>query len=143
MCVKRSYRCQRCLAVVLVVPQGVARRRLFSLGAIAWGLWLFGVRQQSPKQVRKAVSPWQNLGATAAAGWAQLRRWASDVRQGKLFAGLPAAVGGALRGVARRVATALAALAPPTAWDAPEAGRVWQGALHAGDVHQGVSVGTR
>lgn len=139
----RRYQCQHCSAVILVVPRGIVRRRLFSIGAIAWALWLFGVEQLPPVQVREAVSPWQVLGATAAAGWAQLGRWARDVRRGRLLGGLPAAVSGGLRAVAQRVATALAALAPPAAWDVPPAEKLWQGALHVGGVHQGVSVAAR
>ena len=139
----RRYQCQHCSAVMLVVPRGIVRHRLFSIGAIAWGLWLFGVGKLPPVQVRKAVSPWQVLGATAAAGWAQLRRWARDVRRGRLLGGLPAAVGAGLRAVAQRAAMALAALAPPAAWDAPPHEKLWQGALHAGGEHQGVSVVAR
>jgi len=135
----RRYRCQHCSAVMLVVPRGIVCRRLFSIGAIAWALWLFGVEQLPPAQVREGVSPWQVLGATAAAGWAQLGRWARDVRRGRLLGNLPAAVGAGLRAVAQRTAMALAALAPPAAWDAPPPEKLWQGALHVGGVHPDVS----
>lgn len=127
----RRYRCRRCSAVIMVVPQGVVRRRLFSSGAIGLALWLFGPKHLPPSRVRRAVSPWQSAGATAAAGWAQLRRWLRDVRNGKLFGGLPVAVGAGPRRVAERVAMALRGLAPPSAWCASPQEQMWQGALHA------------
>lgn len=127
----RRYLCQRCSAVIVVVPRGVVRRRLFSSAAMARALWLFGVGQLPPARVREKVSPWQAAGATAAVGWAQLRRWARDVELGRLFGGLPAAAGGGGRAVAERIATALRGIAPPAAWGASEAEQVWQGALHA------------
>jgi DNA-directed RNA polymerase subunit RPC12/RpoP len=128
----RRYQCQRCSAVILVVPRGIIRGRLFSAPAIAWALWLFGMEGLPPSRVRKAVSPWQTAGWTAAAGWAQLKRWVRDVRHGRLFGGLPSAAGGGVRTVAERVTTALGAKAPPSAWDASPESQVWQGALHAG-----------
>ena len=127
----RRYRCQRCSAVIVVVPRGIAARRLFSSAAIAFALWLFGAEQQSPVQVRKAVSPWQAAGMEAAAGWAQLKRWVCDVEAGRLFGALPVAAGGAVRTIAKRVTTAFRGLAPVSAWEASPAERVWQGALHA------------
>ncbi len=127
----RRYRCQHCSAVIFVVPRGVMRGRLFSAAAIAWALWLFGMQGLPPSRVRAAVSPWQTAGATAAAGWAQLRRWVRDVRQGRLFGGLPSAAGGGGRAIAERITTALRATAPPSAWDASPEGQLWQGALHA------------
>lgn len=126
----RRYRCQRCSAVIVVVPRGVVRRRLFSSAAIAWALWLFGAEHLSAARVREKVSPWQ-AGPTAAAGWAQLRRWVRDVAIGRLFGRLPAAVGGGGRAVAKRVTVALRAMAPPAAWGASPVEQLWQGALHA------------
>lgn len=127
----RRFRCQRCAAVILVVPRGVIARRLFAATAIALALWLFGVEQRPPVAVRAAVSPWQSAGATAAAGWAQLRRWAGQAREGRLFGDLPAAADGPIRAVAKRVATAIAAMGPPSAWDASSVDQLWEGALHA------------
>ena len=48
----RRYRCQRCRAVIVVVPRGILPRRLFASTAIAWALWLFGVERKSPMRVR-------------------------------------------------------------------------------------------
>jgi hypothetical protein len=127
----RRYQCQRCSAVILVVPRGIVRRRLFSSAAMAVALWLFGVERLPPVRVREAVSPWRSAGATAAAGWAQLRRWIRDLELGRLFAGLPAAGSGGVRAIAERVTTALRGMAPPSVWDASAAEQLWQGALHA------------
>lgn len=127
----RRYRCQRCSAVIVVVPRGIVRRRLFSSAAMAWALWLFGVEYLSAARVREAVSPWRSAGATAAAGWAQLRRWVRDVALGRLFGGLPSAASRGVRAVAERVTTALRGMAPPSAWDTSPAEQLWQGALHA------------
>lgn len=66
--VARRFRCQRCAAVIIVVPGGVVARRLFAATAIALMLWLFDVEGRLPAAVRAAVSPWQSAGATAAAG---------------------------------------------------------------------------
>jgi len=111
----RRYQCQPCGAVVLVVPRGILRRRLYSAGAIALALALWGVAGLAPPEVRRRVSPFAIVGATAAAGWASLRRWAGAVRARRLFPvvrALPAEA--SLRQVAARVATTLAAYVPGT-----------------------------
>ena len=108
----RRYQCQPCGAVVVVVPRGVLRRRLYSASAIALALALYGVAALAPGEVRRRVSPLRIVGATAAAGWASLRRWAGAVRGGRLFPvvrALPAEA--TLRQVAARTATTLAAYA--------------------------------
>lgn len=109
----RRYRCQSCGAVVLVVPRGILRRRLYSAGAIALALALWGVAGLAAPEVRERVSPFAIVGATAAAGWASLRRWSRAVRGGRLFPvvrALPAEA--SLRQMAARAATTLAAYAP-------------------------------
>ena len=108
----RRYQCQGCGAVVMVVPRGIVRRRLYSASAIALALALYGVAALAPGEVRRRVSPLQIVGATAAAGWASLRRWSRAVRAGRLFPvvrALPAEA--TLRQVAARAATTLAAYA--------------------------------
>jgi len=90
------------------------RRRLFSGAAIALSLALWAAARQSARWVRTQVSPWRVVGASAAATWSSLRRWALAVREGRLW---PETVGpvtqaGALREVAARAASKLAALAP-------------------------------
>ena len=109
----RRYRCRPCGAVIAVVPCGVRRHQLYSAGAIALALALWGVADLAPAKVRAQVSPFAVVGPTAAAGWASLRRWSRAVRAGRLFAvvrALPAEA--SLRQVAARAATTLAAFAP-------------------------------
>jgi hypothetical protein len=111
----RRYRCQPCGAVVVVVPRGVLRRRLYSAGAIALALALWSLAELAPAEVRTRVSPFAIVGATAAVGWASLRRWSRSVRAGQLFPvvrALPAEA--SLRQVAARAATTLAAYLPGT-----------------------------
>jgi hypothetical protein len=109
----RRYQCQPCGAVVLVVPRDILRRRLYSAGAIALALALWGVAGLAPPEVRRRVSPFAIVGATAAAGWASLRRWTGAVRARRLFPIVRALPGEAsLRQVAARAATTLAAYAP-------------------------------
>jgi len=108
----RRYQCQLCGAVVVVVPRGVLRRRLYSAAAVALALALYGVAGLTRPEVRRRVSPFAVVGATAAAGWASLRRWSRAVRAGRLFPvvrALPAEA--TLRQVAARAATTLAAYA--------------------------------
>ena len=109
----RRYRCLSCGAVVMVVPRGVLRRRLYSAGAIALALALWGVADLSAAPVRARVSPLRIVGATASAGWASLRRWSRAVRAGRLFPVVRAPPADmTLREVAARAATTLAAFAP-------------------------------
>ncbi len=109
----RRYQCQPCGAIVMVVPRGLLPHRLYSAAAVALALALWGVAGWAPAQVRGRVSPFAIVGATAAAGWASLRRWSRAVRAGRLFPvvrTLPAEA--TLRQVAARTATTLAAYAP-------------------------------
>ncbi|WP_242396385.1 hypothetical protein [Anaeromyxobacter oryzisoli] len=109
----RRYRCQRCGSVVVVGPRGLLRRRLYSAGAVALALALYGLAALPPAEVRRRVSPLRIVGVTAAAGWASLRRWSRAVCAGRLFPvvrQLPADA--TLRQVAARAATTLAAYAP-------------------------------
>jgi hypothetical protein len=118
----RRYQCQSCGAVVVVGPRGLVRRRRYSAGAIALALALYGVAEFAPAEVRRRVSPLRIVGATAAAGWASLRRWSRAVRARSLFPGVRAVAGDAtLRQVAARAATTLAANAPGPAGLALEA----------------------
>ncbi len=109
----RRYLCQSCGAVVVVGPRGIAPGRLYGAGAIALALALWGCGGLAPAAVRRRVSPFAIVGATAAAGWASLRRWSRSVRAGRLFPMVRALPAGArLRQVAARAATTLAACAP-------------------------------
>lgn len=109
----RRYLCRSCSTVVVVGPRGILPGRLYAAGAIALALALWGCGGQPARQVRRQVSPFSIVGATAAAGWASLRRWARAVRAGRLFPAVRALPEGArLRKVATRAATTLAAYAP-------------------------------
>jgi len=109
----RRYLCQSCGAVAVVGPRGLVRRRLYSGGAIALALALFGIAELAPAEVRRRVSPLRIVGPAAAAGWASLRRWSRAVRTGRLFPVVRALPAGATaRQVAARAATTLAAYAP-------------------------------
>ena len=109
----RRYRCQPCGAVVVVGPRGLQRRRLYSAGAVALALALYGLAALPAVEVRHRVSPLRIVGATAASGWASLRRWCRAVRAGRLFPAVRALPAEAtLREVAARAATTLAAFGP-------------------------------
>jgi hypothetical protein len=118
----RRYLCRSCGAVAVVGPRGLVRRRLYSGGAIALSLAVFGVAGLAPSEVRRQVSPLRIVGPTAAAGWVSLRRWCRAVRARRLFPAVRALpVEAALREIAARAATTLAACAPSSAGLAIEA----------------------
>ena len=124
----RRYECQACGAVLLVVPGGVLRRRLYSAAAVALALAIWSIEEQTPAEVRARVSPWRTVGPAAAEAWASLRRWAKAVRGGRLFPVLRELPAGArLRQVAARAATTLAALAPSSAEGLPLGTRAFLG----------------
>lgn len=109
----RRYQCQPCGAVVVVGPRGLLRRRLYSAGAVALALAFYGVAALPAAEIRRRVSPLRLVGATAAAGWASLRRWCRAVRAGRIFPAVRALPTEAtLRAVAARAATTLAAYGP-------------------------------
>ena len=128
----RRYRCCGCGAVLLVVPCGMLPGRHFSAGAIAWALALFGIEGLPARTVRARASPWRVVGATAAAGWTALRRWVRAARQGRLFAHVRAAPASwTCRQHAARIATTLAARAPPGLRHLPLAAQAFHGAAQA------------
>jgi hypothetical protein len=129
----RRYRCLACGAVIVVGPGELLPGWLFSAPAIAWALWLFGVARQSAARVRSQVSPWSTIGATAATGWATLRRWARAVRDRRLFALVRRCPPEwSARQVAARAASTLAALAAPADRALSQDHQVWHGALSVG-----------
>lgn len=126
----RRYRCRACGAVIVVVPRGVLRYRHFFGAAIAWALGLFGVERRSAREVRRRTSSWRVVGATAASGWAALRRWVAAVRAGRLWPCLPGVAPSlTMRQAAAQTALALGSRAPPP-WDTPPAARAFAGATH-------------
>lgn len=126
----RRFRCRKCGAVMMVVPPQVLRYRLFSTVAIAWALTLFGITRISSTGVRDRISPWRQVGATAARNWQTLGRWIAAAKAGEL---LPNRALGELmpRAVATAVAYGLSALAPPSTRAQSLAHQAVSGALHA------------
>lgn len=128
----RRYRCQRCSAVMTVVPRQVLAKRLYSAAAIGFALALWGLLQWSACKVRQAVNPLQIVGATAIGGWASLRRWARAVSAGEIFRSLPrAAPGASHRDAAAQAARMLAASACPTSRELSVERRAFLGAAQA------------
>lgn len=71
----RRYGCRACGAILVVLPRGVGRGYRYALAAIALGLALWASGVPGPK-VRSKVSTSKTVGASSAARWASLRRWA-------------------------------------------------------------------
>lgn len=110
----RRYAC-RCGAILMVVPRETLRGRLYTASAVAWAMAWFGGEHASPADVRRRTSPWSVVGATAAAGWATLRRWVRAIRARRLLWKVrPAPPDFTARQVAERAAMTAAALAPPS-----------------------------
>jgi hypothetical protein len=110
----RRYACG-CGAILMVVPRETLRGRLYTASAVAWAMALFGVEHASPADVRRRTSPWSVVGATAAAGWATLRRWVRALRALRLLLKVrPTPPDFTNRQVAERAAMTAAALAPPS-----------------------------
>ncbi len=110
------------------MPCGVLRSCLFAASAIGLALALWAVHRLPARQVRQRVSPWSVVGATAAGGWASLRRWVRQAPQ--LFPGVrPCPNDWTDRQRAERIATSLAAFSP--AVDGPLAERAFAGAAQA------------
>jgi hypothetical protein len=127
----RRFRCVVCQAVLLVVPAGVLRLRRYTAMAIGYAFALFGLLGQSPVAVRQAVSAWPVVGATAASGWATLKRWARAAQAGTLFGGRPrGSPRRPLRQVAETVAAWLSALVPPPCSAVPSPALAFAGGEH-------------
>jgi hypothetical protein len=108
----RRYRCQRCKALILVVPRGVAPRRHYGLAAIGMALTLWAVMQQPPLEVRERVCVAR--GTVWGTEWPTLRRWARAAREALR---VPAVF--TLREVAARAAQIAIGRAPPSLRTAP------------------------
>lgn len=70
----RRYECQRCGAVMTVVPRGVLHGMLYAAQAIALALFLYGVEARCAREIRARLCAWPAIGASAT-GWPSLRRW--------------------------------------------------------------------
>lgn len=107
----RRYECQRCGAVTMVVPAETLTRRRYSGPSIAWALALFGISLLAPTAIRQLVSPWK----TWSTNWVTLSAWTRAAASGSLFKCVRLApLGWPARKVAERVATTVAAYAPPS-----------------------------
>jgi hypothetical protein len=127
----RRYACT-CGVILMVVPSETLRRRLYTVSAVAWALSLFGVEQATPAQVRQRTSPLSIIGATAAAGWATLRRWVRAIRDLRLLLKVrPSPADFTDREVAERAAMTAAALAPPSLSMLEISARAFAGATRA------------
>lgn len=118
----RRYACQRCGAVMTVVPAGMLARRQYSASSIALALHLWLAIGLSDRQVRGRICAWQVRGPSSR-GWAQLYRWARCAAS--LF-GLPRMV--STSSAAMRVLITLRALAPVPLNAAPIAVQIFEGA---------------
>jgi hypothetical protein len=108
----RKYECQRCGAVMTVVPAGVLATRQYSAPSIALAMYLWLVEGLSDIAVRERVCAWRVRGRSGGRGWAQLYRW---VRAAPSLFALPRPVrlAGSARESAGRVLAAVTALGPP------------------------------
>lgn len=114
-----------------VAPRETAARRLYTLGAIAWALALFGVARLPEADVRRGTCPWRIVGAAAARRWRSLRRWVAAVAERRLFGQLARPPDGCgARQAAERIAIAVSAHAPPTLASVPLPARAFFGAVH-------------
>lgn len=123
----RRYQCRVCEAVIIVEPRSVLRYRHLSASAIAMALALFGVEGTSAAQVRRRVSPWRSVGHAAYRGWVTLHRWIDVARESRLLPAMRHRAAGDDRGLASRIARAVASRAPPP-WDASVTARTFAGA---------------
>lgn len=126
----RRFRCRGCRAVMTVGPPEVLRYRLYSTVAIAWALVLFGLEQLPARRVRRAISPWGHVGATAARSWQALRDWARRAGTGTLLPVRPSQLKRP-REIAAAVAWSLTARSPPSFRRCSSAHQAVSGALHA------------
>ena len=110
----RRYRCSRCGSTCTVVPRDIITGRLYSRSAIGLAMLLYGVESRSQAEVRSQLSPWRDVGAGANHRWATLNRWLRAIRDRRLLPfvrRIPADF--SARAAAERVATTMAAMAPP------------------------------
>ena len=70
----RRYQCQRCDAVMTVVPREVLHGMLYAASVIGLALFLYGVEGHSARAVRARLSIFPALDASTP-GWPTLRRW--------------------------------------------------------------------
>lgn len=127
----RKFECQRCFAVMTVVPSELLPRRQYTAPSIALALCLWLELGMSDTAVRARVCAWQIASRRGVRGWAQLYRWARSAST--LFSlARPITPGGSPHDTARAVLHALAALAPISLHSSSMSARVFAGAPRAG-----------
>jgi hypothetical protein len=82
---------------MVVAPAHVLRYRLFSSVAIVSSLVLYGVELFAAARVRRLISPWRVIGATAAQGWKTLGRWIAAAQSQTLLPFVRPLLGRSLR----------------------------------------------
>jgi transposase len=120
----RRYECQRCGAVMTVVPAGMLARRQYSASSIALALHLWVALGQPDRVVRERICAWQIHGRSHR-GWAQLYRWARSAAHVFALPRLTSSVDDVMR-----VLTTLRALASVSLSTAPIAVQIFEGATH-------------
>jgi len=129
----RRYRCKICRAVITVGPLGLMPGWLFSAPAIAWALALYGLARVAAAEIRRRVSPWSVVGATATGSWASLKRWIRAVELRRLFVGVRRCpMSWTPRQIAARAGATLAAMALPYDRDPALDHQAWHGAARLG-----------
>ncbi len=124
----RKYECQRCGAVMTVVPAGLLATRQYSAPSIALALYLWLVAGLSDVAVRERIGAWRVRGRSGGRGWAQLYRWVRAAP--RLFAlPRPVRLAGTARAIASRVIAMLGGLGPPSRSSMPS--RLFAGAALA------------
>jgi hypothetical protein len=124
----RRYACQRCGAVLLVVPRELGPARRYALVAIA--LAIAGVAMGEPAtKLRARLAP----GATFETGWASLGRWLRAVAAGKLLRWIRGVSELAGRALAERVSAVLAEASGRDVRSAPFEARVVAGVMSSSE----------
>lgn len=127
----RRYECQRCFAILTVVPSETAPRRHYSACAIAFALGLYGLCNQTQAEVRAQVCSAQVVGAPDERRWITLPRWIDAASERRLFPSVPTIPSDqGRRAIAERAAMAIGANAPPTQQAGAPAARAFFGAAH-------------
>lgn len=126
----RKFECQRCGAVMTVVPSELLPHRQYTAPSIALALCLWLVEGHADSTVRARVCGWRITSSRGARGWPQLYRWARSAS--RLFVlPRPVAPTESMHETARAVLLVLAALAPITMHCSPVPTRVFAGASRA------------
>jgi len=128
---QRRYQCQRCNAICVVGPGDIVPRYLYSHSAIALALALFGLLKLPVGSVRHRLCPWRRVGASAYGRWTTLRRWLAAIREQRLVIAPNHDCTGSDRNVASRLASVIAAQAPPQFVQRPQHERAFFGAVPA------------